>query len=310
MEEELQKFYYKKSRVQQLKGFCYTVQFGSVTKASEYMGLSRTAVTLQIKALEEDLNVKLFERISNRLVITKEGQVFYDLAVVQLQGMSSLFEAFHTKINEMNKNTLVIATCNSGISCVLPKYITKFTKQKEFKDVQITLCNITPEEAFKELITGQVDFAFYPSNGDGKNIPVEIEEEKIFKSKFALFLNKSHPLAKKPKITRRDVEKYEYMMISDKYTLYHPGRSINFRKSRIRFRNGSSHFIIRLMRGGVKVSAVGNAIWKSTYSDLVFRDIDHLLPDIFYSLFSLKNKQHKASVNYFINELRKDKGNV
>ncbi|MFC1659414.1 LysR substrate-binding domain-containing protein [Pseudomonadota bacterium] len=309
MTNELKRFYYKKSRIQQLKGFCYTVQFGSATKASKHMGLSTTAVTLQIQALEEDLDIKLFKRVGNKFFITEEGKIFYDLAVIQVQGVDSLFEKFHARIKEKKRNTLIIASCNSALSFVLPKYVKKLTEEKEFKGIKISLYNMPGKEAFKKLIEGEVDFAFYPSHGDGKNIPVEIEEEKIFKSKFALFLSKSHPLAKKPKITKKDVEKYEYMMISDKHTFYNPGRSINFKQSQINFRNGSSITLMKLVKENIAIGT-GNALWRKVNSNIVFRNIDHLLPSMFYSLFTLKNKQQKESVSYFINELRKDKKDV
>ncbi|MFC1659176.1 LysR family transcriptional regulator [Pseudomonadota bacterium] len=309
MTNKLKQFYYKKSRIQQLKGFCYTVQFGSIAKASEYMGLSATAVALQIQALEGDLNVKLFERTANRLVITKEGRTFYNLAILPLQGFDSLFETFHAQINEENRNTLSITGSYSSISCILPKYIKKLTEQKAFEYVQIGLYNTdNREEAFNKLIKGDTDIAFYQSHGDGKNIPVEIEEERIFKSRFALFLNKTHPLAKRAKITKEDVEKYECLMI-DKFTFYDPVQSVNFKKSRIHLGNGNSHIIMELVKKNVEMGA-GNEVYKNVGSNVVFKNIDHLLPKMFYSLFTLKNKQQKESASYLINELRKDKKGV
>ncbi|MFC1659213.1 LysR family transcriptional regulator [Pseudomonadota bacterium] len=63
---EIKQFYYKKSRLQQYRGFCSLVQLGTTEKASAKMGLTPSAITMQIKSLEEDLNTKLFTRtISN-----------------------------------------------------------------------------------------------------------------------------------------------------------------------------------------------------------------------------------------------------
>ncbi|MFC1659015.1 LysR family transcriptional regulator [Pseudomonadota bacterium] len=308
MTDQLTQFYYKKSRIQQLKGFCYTVQFGSVTKASEHMGLSTTAVTFQIQSLEEDLDIKLFERIGNRLVITKKGRAFYNLAIVQLQGIDSLFKIFHSGINKKNKNTLIIASGDDALTFILPKYVKKLTEQQQFKDIQIDVCNISRKEAFKRLIADEVDIAFYSSRKDSRNIPVEIKEEKIFKLKFALFLNKSHPLAKKSKITKEDVEKYE-CLLADKFTFYNPAESVSFKKSKIHFENGSSHIIMGFVKENVQMSG-GNEVYKDAFSNIIFKNINHLLPEMFYSLFTLKNKKQKENVTYFINELRKDKEDV
>ncbi len=62
MQKTIQQFHYKNNRFQQLRGFCYTVQNGSMSKAAKKMKLSQGAVSLQIKALERDLGVSLFSR--------------------------------------------------------------------------------------------------------------------------------------------------------------------------------------------------------------------------------------------------------
>ena len=46
-------FYYKKDRLNQLRGFCAVVQSGSVNKAAKIVGVEPTAVSKQVKALED-----------------------------------------------------------------------------------------------------------------------------------------------------------------------------------------------------------------------------------------------------------------
>ena len=54
------RFYYKKNRLQQIRGFCATVQCNcSIRKASTILGIEHGAVSLQIKSLEKDLNTKI-----------------------------------------------------------------------------------------------------------------------------------------------------------------------------------------------------------------------------------------------------------
>jgi len=47
-------FYYKKNRLQQLKGFYYTVRYGSPSKAAVKMNLVQSSLTMQIQSLERD----------------------------------------------------------------------------------------------------------------------------------------------------------------------------------------------------------------------------------------------------------------
>ena len=51
----MQRFFYKKSVLQQLRGFCATYEKKSITRASEIMHLDRSAVSVQIQSLEATL---------------------------------------------------------------------------------------------------------------------------------------------------------------------------------------------------------------------------------------------------------------
>ena len=49
--------YYKQNRLKQLRAFCYAAQTGSVSKAAERLFLSQPSVSLQIQALERELEI-------------------------------------------------------------------------------------------------------------------------------------------------------------------------------------------------------------------------------------------------------------
>jgi len=51
------------------------VRFGGVRRASERMNLSQPAVTARIQSLEEGLGVKLFDRSTNGMTLTKRGEM-------------------------------------------------------------------------------------------------------------------------------------------------------------------------------------------------------------------------------------------
>jgi len=84
--------YYKHNRLQQLRGFCYAAQTGSISKAAERMYLSQPSVSLQIQALERELSVVLFERRGPKIKLTPEGQVLYELALPLVEGLETLPE--------------------------------------------------------------------------------------------------------------------------------------------------------------------------------------------------------------------------
>jgi LysR family transcriptional regulator, transcriptional activator of the cysJI operon len=63
-----------------LKVFRAVAEHLNFRKASEHLFLTQPAVTLQIKALENDLGVRLFDRTSGRISLTRQGSVLLDYA--------------------------------------------------------------------------------------------------------------------------------------------------------------------------------------------------------------------------------------
>ena len=56
--------------IRQLVTFIKVAQLQSFSKAAENLGYSQSAVTVQIRLLEEDLNTKLFDRIGKHITLT------------------------------------------------------------------------------------------------------------------------------------------------------------------------------------------------------------------------------------------------
>ncbi len=61
-QQKLSQFYYKNNRLQQIRGFCNTVTYGSLAKAAKILNLTQSSISLQIKTLERDLNTSLIKR--------------------------------------------------------------------------------------------------------------------------------------------------------------------------------------------------------------------------------------------------------
>ena len=80
METSAKRFYYKQNRLKKLRAFCYAAHAQSISKAAERMFLSQPSVSLQVRALEQELGVTLFERRGPRISLTPEGHVLYGLA--------------------------------------------------------------------------------------------------------------------------------------------------------------------------------------------------------------------------------------
>ena len=157
-------FYYKKSRLNQLRGFCNVVQCDcSGVKAAEKTNIEPAAISKQISSLERDLGIKLFERArGHRMSLTKEGKLFYELAIKQMQGMDSLFESFNEHLKDFNDNHLNIALHYMAATYIFPNIIGNLLKQDRFKNIKIDILETNKAEALKKLENKEVDLIYFP----------------------------------------------------------------------------------------------------------------------------------------------------
>jgi len=206
-------FYYKNNRLQQLRGFYYAVQTGSISKAASKVGLSQSAITLQIQSLERDLKTKLFERNKKKIGITEAGKILYISSTPYVQGIDDLFKSFINNADEKELNTINIAANHVSISYILPKYIKKFKETNSQSKFRIK--NLAKDEAIKRLLVDEIDFFIYPIHKN--EIPPELDFIPIVTYQPILLTRNDHPLAKETTINLSDVKKYELVRIDPKF---------------------------------------------------------------------------------------------
>lgn len=88
--------------IYQLRTFVTVAQQGHLTQAAEILHLSQPAVTAQIKALEEEMGISLFERTAGGVVLTKAGALLLPQAeqlIAGARGMLSLAKGLLGKLS-------------------------------------------------------------------------------------------------------------------------------------------------------------------------------------------------------------------
>lgn len=84
----------------QLRTFVTVAEHGNLTQAAEVLHLSQPAVTAQIKALEEELGLPLFERVAGGVTLTRAGSELIEKARELLQGARHFRESAQTLAGE------------------------------------------------------------------------------------------------------------------------------------------------------------------------------------------------------------------
>lgn len=300
-------FHYKNNRFQQLRGFCYTVQTGSMSKAAKKMRLSQGAVSLQIQSLERDLGVQLFTRGQNKATLTKEGKMFYVHAVPHIYGADEMFEDFISNLKNEKSKTISIAANNVSICHILPKYIKKF--EAEFPEVKFEIKNITKDEAIKELLDNEVDMLIFSMKlGE---IPSELEFIPIVEYQPILLTAKNHPLAKKKKVTMADIKQYQLLRLDKKFVTIpnfdevakHYGL-----KTKIEFKMANYEILKKFVREDVGIAILSSICLEGEVEEeLVSKSLAEYFPKILYGILIKKGKPPYGSLKDFIDFMMRER---
>ena len=105
-------FYYKNNRFQQLRGFYFSAKLGNITKAAEVMHLTQPSISLQIKALEDDLACQLLKRKGPKIHLTKEGHILLELIQPLVENIDNLKDNFHVLTKKTHNTCLKTNTRN------------------------------------------------------------------------------------------------------------------------------------------------------------------------------------------------------
>ncbi|HRK35699.1 MAG TPA: LysR family transcriptional regulator [Candidatus Hydrogenedentes bacterium] len=199
-------FRYKHNRLQQLRGFCHAARTGSISKAAEKLYLSQPSVSLQIQALERELEAKLFERRGPRIALTPDGKRLFDMASPLVEGIDSIDEAFHAGRDSVDRGRVDIAAGGSTILYVLPKFVESFVNAHP--NIELKIHNVTGRAGLELLRDGEVDFCVGPL----LEIPEDIAFQPIVSYEPLLITCLGHPLASRKRITLRDISKYPLIL--------------------------------------------------------------------------------------------------
>jgi LysR family glycine cleavage system transcriptional activator len=157
-----------------LVGFEAAARHLSFTKAGDELHLTQSAVSRQIKELEDQLGVVLFQRRHRALALTEPGQQFYSAAAQVITTMRTATERLRAQAGR--RRPLSVTTTNSFASLWLIPRLAGFTRDHPGIDVRITA-----EVKVQDLESEGLDVALRhgPTSLAGPNA-VRLFGEKVF----------------------------------------------------------------------------------------------------------------------------------
>jgi DNA-binding transcriptional LysR family regulator len=179
-----------------------TLHFG---RTAELIHLSQPALSLQIRALEEEVGVRLFERNRRKTTLTAAGFAFRDDAAAVLLQLEQAIRRARLAANG-KLGLLRIGFVSTAGSEIVPNIVRQFRELNP--EVEFSLRNILTAEQVQMLETGSLDIGFL-------RVPIgehpALDVVTVHQEPFVLVVPSSHKLAKRKRVRLRELAGQDFV---------------------------------------------------------------------------------------------------
>ncbi len=139
--------------------FLQVAQLQSFSKAARQLGYSQAAVTIQIKQLEKELGVHLFDRLGKQISLTHQGQIFYQHALTVMKSMEQAKTAVSDSSGAAELNgTLCLGTIESICASIFPELLSEY--HRLYPKVSISIITDSPDVLLERMNENAIDIVY------------------------------------------------------------------------------------------------------------------------------------------------------
>lgn len=180
------------------KVFCDLAETGSFSKAAVINGITQSAVSQQIRAVEDKFQVRLVERGRRNFSLTAEGSAFLSASREILEVYDNLDHRLHELRNVVAGELRIASIYSIGLH-ELPPFL-KFFRGK-YPDVEVHVEYRRSHQVYAQVANGDVDFGLvaYPAKRNGLQTEVFSEDELV------VICHPNHALAGRKRIALEEL---------------------------------------------------------------------------------------------------------
>jgi len=177
----------------------------SFRKAAEELYLTQPAVSLQIKALEEDLGVQLFDRSGSRIALTAAGEVLLDYSK-QVSTLLVRAEQAILALSGDHAGQLALGASTTIAQYVLPRLLGAF--RREYPRVQLTLIGGNTERIVEAVATQKIALGFIEGPAHDRNV----KTEPFLQDELVLIVSTAHEWAERIAVAPAEIAAVPLLM--------------------------------------------------------------------------------------------------
>jgi len=176
--------------------------------AADNCHVTQPTLSMQIKKLEEELNVLIFDRSKHPIEPTAIGKKIIEQAQSIINGQARISELISDTRNDL-AGEVRIGIIPTIASYLVPLFIPKLVKK--YPDLKIYVEELMTHEVIEKMKKGQIDIGIVstPISEAG------LIELPIYFESFVLFVSDDHKMSKKTSISSRDLELDDMWLLAD-----------------------------------------------------------------------------------------------
>lgn len=162
------------------------------TKAAEKLGISQPTLSQQIRVLEDELGMPLFDRIGKKIVVTEAGSLLFSYATEMLTTLQNVKDAIND-LQELQRGKISVGIMPSDLDYRITQLVIDF--HQKFPKVKLRI--LASIDIMRQVLENEVDI------GIGTN--VEPDDRLVIiplrREEYVLTVSQEHPLANQTAIT-------------------------------------------------------------------------------------------------------------
>jgi DNA-binding transcriptional LysR family regulator len=194
-------------QVESFRVFRDLVETKSFSRSASLNGITQSAVSQQLRSIEQRLRVPLLERTSKQFALTREGQLLYEAS----REIISHYQRFTHQLEEMRNiisGTIRLAAVPSVGIHELPPYIKEFLRT--FPQVKVQVDYRRSNQVYESIADGEADVGFVAFPSPRKGLKVET----FMKDTLHIIAAPGHPLTKKGTVPLSDLAQWKIVSLA------------------------------------------------------------------------------------------------
>lgn len=189
----------------QLETFIEVARHLSFSRAAEKRFRTQPAISAQIRALEEEIGVRLLDRSGGKVAVTAPGKVFLQYAEDAIQARRAVVNSL-AEMERVPRGEIVVAANEGTCLHILPEVFAEFKKQ--YPNVGVMVNRSEHKQVLESIVDNSIDFGIVSLPVPDKRLTtVQIHRDEV-----VMIVAPQHPLAKVKSVTLAQAGEYPLLL--------------------------------------------------------------------------------------------------